>query len=145
MLRKTLITMTAIAAMCAGSPVLAMHGGGGGGFGGAHVGGFGGGHVGGFSGGHPSGFGGGGFAPHGAGPLSIGPRAAAPIGAAGAHGRPGNNLGRNGFALRQGRDHFHDRFHHRGFYAYGFGGPYYDNACWTYDGVRWVYVCYGDQ
>jgi hypothetical protein len=47
-----------------------------------------------------------------------------------------------------GRDHFHDHFHHRfhnrNFFAFGFGGPYYDygyDSCWTYNGWQWVYVC----
>ena len=58
MLRKTLITLTAVAALGIGSTAMAAHGGGGGGGGGGHGGGGGGGGFGG--GGHGGGFGGGG-------------------------------------------------------------------------------------
>jgi hypothetical protein len=56
----------------------------------------------------------------------------------------GNNVSRNKFAWEHAHDHFHDHFHRHRFFAYGFGGPYYDygyDSCWTYDGWQWVYVC----
>jgi hypothetical protein len=163
MLRKTLITLTAIAALGVGSTAMAMHGGGGGGGGGSggHGGGFGGG--GGFAGaGH--GFGGGGFAGGGwhggsAGPMmmrggSVGPVTRGGPMTTGPIGRPvqGWNGPRNNLAwgMRDHHDHFHDRFHHRfhnRFFAFGFGSPIYDYAytCWsqvpTRYGWRWVYVC----
>jgi hypothetical protein len=45
-------------------------------------------------------------------------------------------------------DHFHNRFRHRNFFAFGFGGPIYDYAyssCWSWvptrSGWQWLYVC----
>lgn len=134
MLRKTLITMTAIAALGVGSPAMAAHGGGG--FGGGRAGGFGGSHLGGFAGPGIA-------AAHGGG--SAFAHAAAPMVSGRVHGWTGNTVGRSDFAGGRGRDHFHRRFGH------GFGGPYYDfggsyddsayGSCWTYDGVQWVYAC----
>ena len=145
MLRTTLITLTAIAALGVGSAAMAMHGGGGGG-----------GHGGGGGGG---GFGGGGAAAMhgaGAGPMMMhggsmgraGPMTAAPI----AGGRVQGWGGRTAWGFHDRfHDHFHDHFHfrhHNRFFAFGFGGPIYDYAygsCWTrvpsYYGWRWVYIC----
>jgi hypothetical protein len=61
----------------------------------------------------------------------------------------GWNGPRNNFAgMRDHHGHFHNRFHNRNFFAFGFGGPYYDYAydsCWTqvqtYYGWQWVNVC----
>jgi hypothetical protein len=134
-LRKALITITAVAAMCLGSTAMAAaHGGGGhaggfgGGFGGGHIGGFGGGHIGGFGGGfgggHIGGFGGAGIsAAHGGG-AAFAPRTAAPMFSGRVHDFDGNSFARNTFARGRSHDHFN---HHR--FGYGFGGPYYD-----YDG-----------
>jgi hypothetical protein len=139
MLRKTLVTLTAVAALGVGSTAMArMGGGGGGGWGGnAHVGNWGGG----------GGWGGnahvGGSAMHG---IVMGhPMHGAPMTTAMA-------LNPNHFAW--GHDHFHNHFHHRfhnRFFAFGFGGPYlYDYAynCWsrvpTRYGWQWIYVC-GDE
>jgi hypothetical protein len=60
----------------------------------------------------------------------------------------GWNGPRNNFAgMRDHHGHFHNR-HNRNFFAFGFGGPYYDYAydsCWTqvqtYYGWQWVNVC----
>ena len=153
MLRKTLVTLTAIVALAAGSTAMAAHGGGGGG----HGGGFGGG--GGFAGAHGFG-GGGGFAGggwHGGGPGpmvmrggSVGPvtrgglMKTAPV----TGGRVQGWNGRTAWGRDHFHDHFHHRFHNRNFFAFGFGGPYYDYAydsCWTqvptYYGWQWVNVC----
>jgi hypothetical protein len=138
MLRKTLVTLTAVAALGVGSTAMARGGGGwgggggGGGWGGsAHVGGWGGGaamHV--VAMGHP---------------MRGAPMMTARVQSMG--------ISPNHFAW--GHDHFHDHFHHRfhnRFFAIGFGGPYlYDYAydsCWTRIptryGWQWVYVC-GDN
>jgi hypothetical protein len=100
MLRKALITATAIAAMGVGSTAMAMHG-----SGSSHVGGFGGAGI---------------AAAHGGG-AAFAPRATTPMVGGRVHGWAGNSFGRNTFAWGHGHDHFH----HRGF-EYGFGGPYYD-------------------
>jgi hypothetical protein len=106
-LRKALITITAVAAMCLGSTAMAA----------AH----GGGHAGGFAGGHVGGFGGAGIvAGHGGG-AAFAPRAAAPIVNGRVQDRSGNSFVRKTFAWGHGRDHFHHRH-----FGYGFGGPYYD-------------------
>jgi hypothetical protein len=171
MLRKTLITLTAVAALGVGSTAMAAHGGGGGGgggHGGGGGGGFGGGgHGGGFGGGGgfagARGFGGGGgFAGGGwhggnAGPMMMrggsvgpvtrgGPMTTAPVrGPVQGWNGPRNNLA---WGMRGHHDHFHNRFRNRNFFAFGFGGPYYDYAydsCWTqvqtYYGWQWVNVC----
>jgi hypothetical protein len=64
----------------------------------------------------------------------------------------GWNGGRSNLAWGA-HNHFHDRFHNRfrnnRFFAFGFGGPFYDYAaydsCWaqvpTYYGWQWVNVC----
>jgi hypothetical protein len=144
MLRKTLITVTAISALCIGSTAMAAHMGGGGGWGGG--------------GGKMSA----GRAPmmmNGAGSMGPtmrgGPMTAAPI----TRGGPmttapitgGSVQGWNGrTAWGHFHDHFHRRFHHRNFFAFGFGGPFYDyayNSCWSWvatrHGWRQVYVCGG--
>jgi len=144
MLRKTLITLTAIAALCVGSTAMAMHGGGGGG-------GWGGGnHSAGIRGpsiGAMHGSGGGPMMMHG-GPMVTAPTVRGPV-----QGWSGRTLSRNtAWGVHNHFDHFHDhfhhRFHHRNFFAFGFAGPIYDyayNSCWTrlptYHGWRWVYVC----
>jgi hypothetical protein len=157
MLRKTLATLTAIAALGLGSTAMAMHGGGGGHGGGGWGGG---GHGGG-------GWGGGvgaGAAMHGTGvapmmmhasPMTTAPttggRMPSMTAMSAAPGRAQGWNGRNNFAWGS-HNHFHDRFHHfhnRNFFAFGFGGPIYDYAaydsCWaqvpTYYGWQWVYVC----
>ena len=79
-----------------------------------------------------------------AGPVTrSGPMTTAPL----AGGRVQGWSGRTAL----GRDHFHDRFHNRfrnrNFFAFGFGGPYYDsydygyNSCWSWNRWQWVYVC----
>jgi hypothetical protein len=121
---------------------MAAHGGGGG----AGGGGFGGG--GGFAGaahgfgdggfaGAARGFGGGGFAGGGwrgggPGPLIMrgsvgpvmrgGPTTTAPVNG----GRVQGWGGRTAWGHDHFHDHFHHRFHNRNFFAFGFGGPYYD-------------------
>jgi hypothetical protein len=52
---------------------------------------------------------------------------------------PRNNLA---WGMRGHHDHFHNRFRHRNFFAFGFGGYGYD-SCWAYNGWQWVYVCGG--
>ena len=156
MLRKILIATTAVAAMCVGSPAMAMHGGGGFAGGGGHVASFAGGgsHVSSFGGGggwHAGNFGGdriAGVHGGGAGPMmthgGTGPAIIAPPVNGRDHGWNGNVFGRNGFAWERGRDHFHDHFHHHHFFANGFAGSYYDydyDSCWAYDGRQWIYVC----
>jgi hypothetical protein len=165
MIRKTLIALTAVAALGIGSTAMAAHGGGGGGGGGGHGGGGGGGGFGG-GGGHGGGFGGGGgfagargfsggggFAGGGwhggnAGPMmmrgSVGPvTRGGPMTTAPVRGPvQGWNGTRNNLAwgMRGHHDHFHHRFHNRNFFAFGFGGYGYD-SCWAYNGWQWVYVC----
>jgi hypothetical protein len=151
MLRKTLMTLTAIAVLGAGSTAMAMHGGGGGGHGGGSMGG--GMGVGGGVGRGGS-FGGAGIATMSrgsAGPMmmrggNIGAMTHSPMTAPMAGGRVQGWGGRT--AWGHFHDHFHHRFHHRNFFAFGFGGPIYDYAytsCWTQVptryGWRWVYVC----
>ena len=141
MLRKTLITITAIATLGVGSTAIAMHGGGGGGGGG---GGHGGGGWGG--GGHGSGWGGGSAAMHGSGMGR--PMTAAPMVGGRVQGWGGRTVSRSNLAWGHDHDHFHHKFHNR-FFAFGVAGPYlYDygyNSCWTriptYYGWKWVYVC----
>jgi hypothetical protein len=170
MLRKTLVTLTAVAALGVGSAAMAAHGGGGGGGGGGgHGGGFGGsggfGGGGGFAGaahgfGGGGGFAGGGWHGGSAGPMMMrgGPMASAPtvggrsatVTAPMAGGRV-QGWSRNAWVHDHFHDHFHDRFHHRfhnRFFAFGFGGPIYDYAygsCWSWVptryGWQWVYVC----
>ena len=131
MLRKTLVTLTAIAALSLGSTAMAAHGGGGGG---------GGGHAAGFGGG------GGGFGGGGDGRAGV---AAVPGSAGGLRIQGSRTFNRNNFAFDRDHDRFNHRFHHnRNFFAFGFGGPYYDYAydsCWaqvpTYYGWQWVNVC----
>jgi hypothetical protein len=145
MLRKTLVTLTAVAALGVGSAAMARGGGGWGGS--AHVGGWGGGGWGGSA--HVGGWGG--VAMHG---VTMGHTM---------HGVPMMPMTRarvqsmgvipNHFAWN--RDHFHDHFHHRfhnRFFAFGFGGPYlYDYAynCWTRVptryGWQWIYACGGNE
>lgn len=106
MSRKTLITMTAVAAMCLGSTAMAAAHGGGGGHAGGFGGGFAGGHVGGFTGGHVGGFGGAGIpAAHGGG-VAFAPRSAAPLVSGRVHDRSGNSFASNTFARGRGHDHF---------------------------------------
>jgi hypothetical protein len=149
MLRKTLITLMAFAALSIGSTAMGMHGGGGGG---GHGGGWGG------DGGHGFSGGGAGFAAmHGSGIGSMmmhrGTMATAPMVGGRVQGWSGRTFSRSNTAWGL-HDHFHDRFHHRfhhrNFFAFGFGGPIYDYAydsCWTQVptrfGWRWVYVCGG--
>jgi hypothetical protein len=120
MLRKTLIMVTAISALCVGSTAMAAH----------------------MSSGRaaPMGGGIGGPTMHGgpmtAAPMTRGPMTTGPI--QGWNGRT---------AWGHFHNHFHHRFRHRTFFAFGFGGPVYDYAysCWTQvptrHGWRWVYVC----
>ena len=156
MLRKTLITLMAVAALGAGSTAMAMHGGGGGG---GHGGGGGGGGYGG--GGHGGGYSGGGGGPglaatrggttgpmmmHGTGgmgPMMQGSKmVTAPM-------TSGQGWSRNAWGMNNHvHDHFHHRFHNRKFFAFGFGGPIYDYAyssCWSWVPTRYgwqrVYVC----
>ena len=141
MLHKTLITLTAVTALGAGSTAMAMHGGGGsGGWGGAN---------------HSAGIRGPGIATmHGSGmgPMMMhgAPTGTAPMVGGPVQGWNGHTLSRSSTAwgLRDHfHDHFHHRFHHRNFFAFGFGGPIYDYAtsCWTQVptryGWRWLYVC----
>jgi hypothetical protein len=55
-----------------------------------------------------------------------------------------NNLA---WGMRGHHDHFHNRFRNRNFFAFGFGGPFYDyydygyNSCWSWNGWQWVNVC----
>jgi hypothetical protein len=125
MLRKTLVTLTMVAVLGAGSVAMARGMGGGG---------WGGGGWGGSTGMHGIG----GATMHGVG---MGHPMAAVRG-----------MGFNPNHFAWGHEHFHDRFHHRfrnRFFAFGFGGPYlYDyayNSCWTQIptryGSHWVYVC----
>jgi hypothetical protein len=127
MLRKTLVTLTAVAVLGASSAAMAR--GMGGGWGG------GGGGWGGGMGMHGIG---GGTTMHGVG---MGHPMAAMRG-----------MGFNPNHFAWGREHFPDRFHHRfrnRFFAFGFGAPYLSdyayNSCWTQIptrfGWRWVYVC----
>jgi hypothetical protein len=160
MLRKTLVALTAIAALGLGSAAMAAHGGGGGG---GHGGGGGGG--GGFAGAaHGFGAGGGGFAGGGwhggsAGPMMMrggsvgpvtrgGPMTTAPMAGGRTQGWNGRSFSRNNFAFDRNHDRFHHRFRNNRFFAFGFGGPIYDYAydsCWaqvpTYYGWQWVNVC----
>jgi hypothetical protein len=166
MLRKTFITLSAIAALGVSSTAMARSGGGGGSFGGG--GGLGGGSAsvhtfagggggGGWGGGGP---GGGGFAAmHGSapmmmhgGPMTTAPTARGPMTTGpirGWNGRTawGNNHFHNSFH-NSFHNNFHNRFHNPDFFAFGFGGPIYDYAydsCWaqvpTYNGWQWAYVC----
>jgi len=138
MLRKTLITLTAVAVMGLGSAAMAHSGGGGGGGGGGRGGG---------------GWGGGGRGGGGWGHAMVhgGPMLASPM----VRVQGWGNFDRNHFAWSSHnhfQDHFHERFRHRfhnRFFAFGFPGPYlYDyayNSCWTrvptYYGWKWVYAC----
>jgi hypothetical protein len=133
MLRKTLITLTAIAALSVGSTAMAMHGGGGGG------------------GGHGWGGGRANFSAMRGPMMHAGPMVTAPMTAGRIQGWSGRTFSRTDTAWGV-HDHFqnrfHHRFHHRNFFAFGFGGPTYDyayNSCWTQVpsryGWRWVYVC----
>jgi hypothetical protein len=125
MLRKTLLTLTAVAVMGVGSAAMAHSGGGGGG--GRGGGGWGGGHA----------------------MVRGGSMLAAPT--FGGRVQSWGNFSRNHFAWSS-HEHFRDRFHrrfHNRFFAFGFGGPYlYDyayNSCWirvpAYYGWHWVYAC----
>jgi len=76
------------------------------------------------------------------GPMRGGRMATAPM----TGGRVQGWNGRNNLAW--GHDHhghFHNRFHNRNFFAFGFGGgPYYDYAygsCWVQTYYGWQYVC----
>jgi hypothetical protein len=138
MLRKTLMTLTAVAALSVGSAAMAAGGGHGGRGGGGHGGG-------GWSGGARAGVAA--MPGGGAGPMMMrgsvgqvtrgGPMTTAPING----GRVQGWSGRTAWS----HDHFHDRFHrHRRFLAFGFGGYDYGyDTCWAYNGWRWVYVCGG--
>jgi hypothetical protein len=160
MLRKTFITLTAVAALGVASAAMAAMGGGG--RGGGSMGGGGGGMMGGSGMGRGGSFGGAGIAAMprgGAGPMmmrggNVGPMTrGAPITTAPmAGGRVQSWGGRTAWGFHNRfhdhfHDHFHHRFHHRNFFAFGFGGPIYDYAytCWTQVptryGWRWVYVC----
>jgi hypothetical protein len=150
MLQKTLIALTAVVALGAGSTAMAAHLGGGGR---ANIGGAGGmaGGMGGMAHGPMGGPGPGAMAGPGhmstfnrAGPMTSGPALNhAPMN--GPMGRTGGNWANNNWH----HDHNHRHFHNRNFFAFGFGGgPYYDyayNSCWaqvpTYYGWQWVYVC----
>jgi hypothetical protein len=131
MLRKTLIALTAVAALGMGSTAMARGGGG-------HGGGFGGGHGGGgWSGGHGmaamhGGWGGG----RGMGPMhgSLGGRSMAMVPMRGDWGR--RSFARNAFV----HNRFH-RFHRRNavFFGAAFAGPYDSCLVWTYWG--WRNVC----
>jgi len=141
MFRKTLFTLTAVVALGTASTAMAMHGGGGGGGGG---GGLGGGH--GWGGGAGMHSGGGGW---GGGP-GLKCHADDACNDYGANdGRAGSGwAGRTAWNRDRFHDHFHNRFRNRNFFAFGFGGPYYDtayNSCWaqvpSYYGWQWVYVC----
>lgn len=134
MLRKTLVTLTAVVVLGVGSAAMAR--GGGGGWGGGWGGG----------GGWRGGGGWGGASMHGMG-MGVGH----PMAAARGMTFGSRNFGPNRFAWSH--EHFHDfRFHHRfrnRFFAFGFDGPYlYDYAygsCWTQIPTRygwhWAYVC----
>jgi len=141
MFRKTLFTLTAVVALGTASTAMAMHCGGGGGGGG---GGLGGGH--GWGGGAGMHSGGGGW---GGGP-GLKCHADDACNDYGANdGRAGSGwAGRTAWNRDRFHDHFHNRFRNRNFFAFGFGGPYYDtayNSCWaqvpSYYGWQWVYVC----
>jgi hypothetical protein len=124
MLRKTLVTLTMVAVLGAGSVAMARGMGGG----------WGGGGWSGSAGMHGIG-----------GPTMHGVGMGHPMAAV-------RSMGFNPNHFAWGHEHFHDRFHHRfrnRFFAFGFGGPYlYDyayNSCWTQIPTRygwhWVYVC----
>ena len=141
MLRRTLITLTAIATLGVG--VTAGHAGGvagGGGLGGAGI----------------ATMPGGGAGPGSMGPMTRGgPMTTTPM--AGGRGWNGRSFSRNNVAWA------HDRFHRHNFFAFGVGGPIvvdpnlqaqpeqrrYPNAahdtCWaqfaTFYGWEWFYVC----
>jgi hypothetical protein len=145
MLRKTLMTLTAVAALGVGSAAIAAGGGHGGGGGGGHGGG------GGWSGGARAGVAampGGGAGPmmmHGGNMGSIrgGPMTAAPM-----SGRVQGWGERTAWGRDHFHDHFHHRFHNRNFFVFGFGGyDYAYNSCWSWVptryGWQWVNVCSG--
>jgi MFS family permease len=121
MLHKTLIILTAAAALGVGSTAIARQGG-----------------MGGMSptmqGSRMSAMG---PTMHGSGMVT------APTTGGSVQGWGGRTFSRNNFAWRF-HDHFHHRFHHRHLFAFGFVGPLYD-SCWrlvrTYYGWRRVYVC----
>jgi len=170
MLRKTLITLISVAALGFGSAAMAAHGGGGGGGGmggggghggggGGFAGGMGGGGgmgAGGFAGGRGfsggGGFGGGGWRGGGAGPMvmhgGVGPMTRGTTTAPISGGRLQGWGGRTAWGNTRFHGHFHNRFRSRNFFAFGFGGPFYDYAydsCWSWVptrfGWQWVYVC----
>lgn len=129
MLRKTLITVTAISALCVGSTAMAAHMVGGGTMNAGRA---------------PMTMNRGPMttAPMTRGPMTVAPMTRGPM-------TTGPIQGWNGrTAWGHFHDHFHHRFHHRNFFAFGFGGPIYDYAytsCWTQVptryGWRWLYVC----
>jgi hypothetical protein len=152
MLRKTLMTLTAVAALGVGSAAMAAGGGHGGGGGGGHGGGGWGGGGGGWSGGARAGVAampGGGAGPmmmHGGNMGSIrgGPMTAAPM----TGGRVQGWGGRTAWGRDHFHDHFHHRFHNRNFFVFGLGGyDYAYNSCWSWVptryGWQWVNVCSG--
>jgi len=74
-------------------------------------------------------------------PMTRGPMTTGPI-------TRGNVQGWNGQWGNNRFHHFHNRFHNRNFFAFGFGGPIYNYAygsCWSWvptpSGWQYVYVC----
>ena len=146
MLRKTLVTVVSVAALCVGSTAMAAHMGGGGGGGGGMM----------MNAGRAPTMGGGGGgmggpAMHGgpmtAAPITRGPMTAAPMTRGPMTTGPiqGWN-GRTAWGNNRFHNHFHNRFRNR-FFAFGFGGPIYDYAgsCWSWvptrSGWQWIYIC----
>jgi len=126
MLRKALITLTAVAALCVGSTAMAMHGAGGGG-----------GHGGGFGGGGWHGGGGGGW------------HSSAFHTGFGHPGFVGHPSARHSFFVHHGHFFPHRHFaffRHRHFFGVGVG-LYAASSCWTWVptqfGWRRVWVCGG--
>ena len=167
MLRKTLMTLTAIAVLGVGSAAMARGpggGGGGGGHGGGGGGGFGGGgHIGfagggGWGAGQVGGWGGRASMRGTMGPMMMraSPMVTTPMvgrrSAMVATPMPGGRVAW-GWHDHHFHDHFfHHRFHNR-FFAFGFGVPYYDDygydSCWsrvwTHHGWRLLYVAVTTQ
>jgi hypothetical protein len=127
MLRKTLITVTAISALCVGSTAMAAHMVGGGTMNAGRA---------------PTTMNGGGNM---GSTMRGGPMTTAPMTRGSSMTMGGGVQGWNGrTAWGHFHDHFHHRFHHRHFFAFGFGGPFYD-SCWSWVPTRYgwrrVYVC----
>ena len=129
MLRKTLITLTAVAALGAGSTAMAAMRGG---MGAMHSSGMGAMHSSGMGAMHSSGMGAmhSGWRGPGMAPMHSGWRG--PVGTF-----KGQPIARHAFF----HNRFH-RFHHRNafFFAAGFAGPAYD-SCWVWTYAGWRYVC----